>query len=164
MQHCLGTKDMPVTWYVMLSLLRKNPKYLKNTALFNFWTVKLILLTVVDIKNHVSGMSLKLRQFCIKWDPISFFGNYVIIYHLMQYCLGIVTWFLVLLLLRWRVTEGSQAMTIFGSLSIGSCDKAESQSIQLKSQNRVTPETGQSYTDVTPSHRVDSLQCHRAKP
>ena len=35
---------------------------------------------------------------CIWWDTICFFGNYIIIVYLMQYCIGIknilVTWFL----------------------------------------------------------------------
>ena len=70
-------------------LIEKNAKYLKKHSTFDFLTVKLIFPTVLDIKNHVSGISLKLRQFCIKWDTISFLGNYVIMSHLLQHCLGI---------------------------------------------------------------------------
>jgi hypothetical protein len=51
---------------MMLSLLRKMQNTPKNAALFDFLTLKLIPFTVVDTRNHVSGISLKLRQFCIK--------------------------------------------------------------------------------------------------
>ena len=62
-------------------------------GVLRFWCVfsqiKLLTLNqVLDMWNETLILK-SIRQFSIKWDTISFFGNYIITSHLMQHCLAI---------------------------------------------------------------------------